>query len=112
MQRQTNVALIAMHRAQPFLLSLQIMDVLQVPKMGLSIQLSAGEGRKSCPLLSFPIDSLWICTSVGAKSISITTWFSSLKQKKINITKKDKFLLSVIWTGSLDFPYYQHYSQL
>lgn len=77
--------------------------------MGLSIQLSAAEGSHA-PLLPFPIDSLWICTSVGANSISITNWFSSLKQKKIN--KKAQISPEfVIWTGSLDFTYYLHYSQ-
>lgn len=51
------------------------------------------KGESCVPLLPSPKVSLWICTSVGANSISITNWFSSLKHKKTNLTKKHGFLL-------------------
>lgn len=56
--------------------------------------------------------SLQISPSVAANSISITNQFSSLMQKKTNLKKKAWFSPGlVIWTGSLNFTYNQHYSQ-
>lgn len=65
-------------------------NVLHFPEMGLLSLLSADEGRKLCPIPPLQ-PPLWMCTSAAANSTSTTNQFSSLRQKKTNLTKSTVF---------------------